>query len=530
MLWVFAALACKSSDSPENEVVESGDDTATGLDDTATVVDDSANGDDSADSNDSTTGDDSAIVTDMDGDGYDSTVDCDDNDIEVHPGATETCGNGRDDNCNGTSDGCDWSGEYVLEGTELTTTNDYSQLGTALSVCDANGDGIDDIVVSAPGNVDDAGAVFIFYGPVDEDRDVKDADYTLMGAAPSGYTGATVDCRGDIDGDALPDIIVGEHGTGKDPGAAYVTSGVGTGTAAIADEASRAWLGSPDGDLLGWQLVAIEMSGDETDELAVSTAPWNWFRSQILYGAAYVFEDDGPGVHRTEDATAYVYGARGDNLETIVGNAGDIDGDGVEELVLTGSDAHGKAVLVFRAPLSGAISKSDAHVRIYGGPLRDVFYSGIGHADLDDDGREDLFFGNTGQDIRGAVYAYFELLDGVTTTAAADLHIRGSEDLYGAGSDVTSPGDVDEDGRADLLVGAANSATVFLLYGGEAARYDLARDAQASWQTGYWSDDAGATVAAGDVTGDGVAELLIAAPSGGGLANGLVTILPSWDL
>jgi hypothetical protein len=506
MLWIFVALACSSEgDAPGSGVIESGSDTATGVDDTATG-------------------------TDVDVDGYDATVDCDDNDSDVHPGATETCGNGRDDNCNGRPDGCDWSGEYVLEGTELTATDDYSQLGTALSVCDANGDGIDDVIVSAPGDAFITGGVFVFYGPIDEDRDVKDADYALMGAGPTLYTGLTVDCRGDIDGDALPDIIVGESGSPGDPGTAYVAAGMGTGRASLADEASRAWVGSAEGDLLGWQLVAIDVGGDATEELAVSTGPWKWWRSAIPYGAAYIFEDAGPGIHGTEDAAAYIYGDDGNILDTTVGNAGDIDGDGVEELVLTGSDPVVDAVLVFRAPLSGAIPKSDADVEIVGGPHGAVSWGGIGHADLDDDGRDDLFVGNSRQDVYvGEVYAFFELLDGDTTTAAADLHILGSDEHYGAGSDVTSPGDVDGDGRADLLIGAANTATVYLQYGGEGGLYSLAKDAQASWQSGYWYGHDGATVAAGDVTGDGIGEFLIAAPDDG-LANGTVTILSSFQL
>lgn len=44
--------------------------------------------------------------TDDDGDTYDATIDCDDGDASVHPGAFEAC-NGRDDNCDGTVDeGC----------------------------------------------------------------------------------------------------------------------------------------------------------------------------------------------------------------------------------------------------------------------------------------------------------------------------------------------------------------------------------------------------------------------------------------
>ena len=81
---------------------------------------------------------------DQDKDGYCSKDDCDDSDPAVHPGATEKCGNAKDDNCNGqTDEGCSTCTDADKDGycaDKDCNDNDPSIHPGATEVC---GDGID---------------------------------------------------------------------------------------------------------------------------------------------------------------------------------------------------------------------------------------------------------------------------------------------------------------------------------------------------------------------------------------------------
>ena len=92
----------------------------------------------------------------------------------------------------------------------------HGNFGTSVLSADIDRDGIDDYIIGAPMDDEggeDAGAVFIYYGPqtgVEELRPI-DADLTLTGERIKSWYGSTLD-TGDINGDGLQDLIVGAPG------------------------------------------------------------------------------------------------------------------------------------------------------------------------------------------------------------------------------------------------------------------------------------------------------------------------------
>ncbi len=410
-------------------------------------------------------------------------TDCDDDDETSHPGALELCGDEGDNDCDGVVDtDCVVGGTIGLSDADarIRGSTSLTSVGCVVSAAgDLNGDGFADVAVSAciadgDGTVGgtDSGEVYIVNGPIVGYVDVINANARLIGEASYVYAGSALAPAGDVNGDGYDDLLVGVSRLSNGAvygGGAYLLYGPLEGTLDLGESPVRLW-------------------GDEVGALA----------------------------------------GRG------VAAGGDLNGDGYADLLLgaPGTDAlatDGGSVHLVSGPLSGEVLLSSASTRIDGELAYGAFGSSVVAAgDVDGDGEGDLLVGSPGKYVSGGAPGsafWFRgpfLTDLTTADAAAEL--QGEATWDGAGYSVAAPGDVDGDGRADLLVGALwadgdveagsgpDAGAAYLVTGAPLGVHALG-EASGRFLGEAAGDGAGFAVgAAGDVNGDGLGDLLVGAP------------------
>ncbi|HIG11883.1 MAG: hypothetical protein ABGY71_15775 [bacterium] len=299
---------------------------------------------------------------------------------------------------------------------------------------DVDRDGTPDFIVGAPRDGSPAGTVTVFSGATGQRL------YSLRGAAAGDEYGTSVAIIGDVNGDNHADLLIGapNHDSGgSNAGRVYLISGRTRVSLAIID--GEAW------DFLGTSVAAAgDLDGDGKNDVWIG-APFNDSGS-FNAGSAYAHSGvTGARLHTISGASA------GDQLGFRVAAAGDIDGDGVTDLLAcapsadaTGLDS-GSLVLVSGA--SGDLSATHA------GWSASIFASAVaGVGDLDGDGHPDLLLGAAAAHGSAADSGAVHAFGGASGNELFALDGRQAGDWFGAA--LANVGDIDGDGQDDFAVGA----------------------------------------------------------------------------
>jgi len=187
-------------------------------------------------------------------------------------------------------------------------------------------------------------------------------------------------------------------------------------------------------------------------------------------GAAYVVFDAPYGDLSLGSAGATVLGEMQFDAARSTGGFADLDGDGLDDLlaVSTGQDAVSSdagAVYIVRGPISETIDLATADVVRFGIGWNEWFGTDAAAGDLDGDGIGDLVIASYGaqddnMDPTGGAFVDFGPLVGEANELEMDLRILAPMGIDGAGPrSVDASGDINQDGRADLIIGCAGDDT-----------------------------------------------------------------------
>ena len=383
--------------------------------------------------------------------------------------------------------------QIILDG-----VNAGDAAGAAVAaISDLNGDGIAEFLVGAPG-VDvgveaDAGRVYVAWGDIvaggidlADASEGNNAGYSINGEAAGDYVGAALSSIGDRNGDGKQEVLVGAAGNdagGVDAGAVYVVDGKATDTDVnLTDVAGGIGgfkiVGENAGDAAGTTVGRIgDQNGDGKEDILIGATGNDGAGAEA--GAVYVVFDkvDGAQVNLDDVAAGIggykINGIAGESIGDSVSSVGDINGDGIAD-ILIGDGAGDKAFVVYGKNNTTAVNLADVANGIGGfailaenaGDLSNI--SVTGGADLNGDGINDLVIGashNTeGGADSGAVYTVWGGANSTVDLALIAQSMGGAKIVGAAGSQTGSQvaiaGDINNDGRADLIVGQAGIGSV----------------------------------------------------------------------
>jgi Ca2+-binding RTX toxin-like protein len=409
------------------------------------------------------------------------------------------------------------SNGFTINGVSPYDTSGYFVSGAG----DINGDGIDDVIIGAPGfngkNPDattSPGSSYVVFGKqggFDPTLNLSDLTgtngFTIEGIAAGNQTGVSVSSAGDINGDGIDDVIIGAlyadpNGLDK-AGVGYVVFGQQGGFSDKFDlntlDGTNGFTieGIAEGNETGVTVSGIgDFNGDGIADLIIGSPFAD--PNGIYSGSSYVVFGSQAGFAPTLNLSTLdgtngfaINGANEYALSGKVSDAGDINGDGFKDVIIGAygaNDFAGTSFVLFGSeqPFSPSFNLSQINGTngfaingIAGGDYSGFSVSSAG--DFNGDGFGDVIIGAPVADtVAGQSYIVFGKEGGFSASlnlseldGTNGFALNGVNAFDFSGISVSAAGDINGDGLDDVIIGASyadpsgrtNAGSSYVIYG-----------------------------------------------------------------
>jgi hypothetical protein len=372
------------------------------------------------------------------------------------------------------------------------------------SAGDVNGDGYSDVIVGAylyDNGQSNEGAAFVYQGSAAGIS--TNASVVLESNQADAQAGYSVASAGDVNGDGFSDVIVGVSSFDKgqiNEGAAFVYQGSSLGinpivTSTLESDQANGGMGSA-------VASAGDVNGDGYSDIVVGASLFD--KGQVDEGVAFVWFGSSSGFLNSAK-TVLQGNVTSAHLGWSVANAGDVNGDGFDDVVV-GADRFDNGIIemnlaaIFHGSSTGTKTTPAVIIKdVMDGAYISGSVSGAG--DVNGDGYDDIILANAYLNSEGVALVYHGSAQGIVPVVKATL--KSDQAGLRMGACAKSAGDVNGDGYDDVIVGAAGSG-VYVFHGSSIG----VKTAHA-----FKVNVPGYSVSgAGDINGDGYDDIIIGSP------------------